>query len=307
MRLFVSDGMVTRTRLGKAGGGLLPDTAVVPTVFDSNVALLVTCPDRVDRLRPFAVTEPGSIDTRETQYDAVKLWNFYWDETEAFDTHYGQQAAAQGGDSHASPGTMTTDWWRSKVPELWKHTQNKGPGEYRPNPWAPVRWTDWQFKEYDESPVVGYLERPVHVRLTDDHGTSLREPTQAAAFQEAWKKLIGPDSGANHPARIFFDTTGNRESVIPLTQALGAEPNAPSTGDVKEGYDIGYRLGNTGISSGLVQLALSLMTGYGDGKSSVAVIRNDSGNAELIRVTPPDELDKKRNIANLSVNPKPFN
>jgi Protein of unknown function (DUF2875) len=202
---------------------------------------------------------------------------------------------------------MTTDWWRSKVPELWKHTQNKGPGEYRPNPWAPVRWTDWQFKEYDESPVVGYLERPVHVRLTDDHGTALREPMQAAAFQEAWKKLIGPDSGANHPARIFFDTTGNRESVIPLTQALGAEPNAPSTGDVKEGYDIGYRLGNTGISSGLVQLALSLMTGYGDGKSSVAVIHNDSGNAELIRVTPPDELDKKLNIANLSVNPKPFN
>lgn len=302
--IFAADGMVTRKLLGKPGSGVLPSTAVVPTVFDSNVALLVTCPDRVDRLRPFAVTEPESVDTRETQYDAVKLWNFFWDERDAFDKHY---AETTGAGSHITPGTMTTDWWRTQVPELWKHTENKGPGDFRPNPWAPVRWTKWQFQEYDDAPVVGYLERPVPVRLTDDHGAPLREQRQTTAFQEGWQKLIGSDSGAGHPARVFFDTTGNREFVIPLTQALGSEPNAPSTGDLKEGFDIGYRLGDTGVTSGLVQIALSLMTGYSDGKSSVAVIRDDGGNAELIRVTPPDDADKKRNAANQAITPKPFN
>jgi hypothetical protein len=175
---------------------------------------------------------------------------------------------------------------------------------YRPNLWAPVRWTDWQFKEYDQSPVVGYLERPVQVRLTDGHGEPLREPFQAAAIKAAWQDLIGAKGAATQPSRVFFDTTGNRESVIPLTQALGAEPDAPSTGDVKEGYDIGYRLGNTGITSGVVQIALSLMSGYKDGKASAAVIRDAGGNAELVMVTPPDDVDKSRNAA---ADQKPFN
>jgi hypothetical protein len=92
--------------------------------------------------------------------------------------------------------------------------------------------------------------------------------------------------------------------VIPLTQALGTEPDAPSTGDVKEGYDIGYRLGNTGITSGVVQIALSLMAGYKDGKASAAVIRDARGNAEMVLVTPPDDVDKSRNAA---ADQKPFN
>jgi hypothetical protein len=302
--VFARDGMVTRKLLGKPGSGLLPDTAVVPAVFDSNVALFVTCPDRVDRLRPFAVKEPGSIDTREVQYDAVKLWNFYWDDTQAFDRHYGAGAAAHGVNAPSTPGTMTAEWWRARVPELWKQTHNKGPGEYQPNPWTPVRWTEWQFKEYDEAPVVGYLERPVQVHLADNHGAPLREQAQAAALREGWQRLVGAGNSVARPARVFFDTTGNRESVIPLTQALGTESEAPSTGDVKEGYDVGYRLGNTGVTSGAVQLALSLIAGFQDGKASAAIMRDAKGNAELVLITPPDDLDRKRNLA---TDDKPFN
>ena len=97
-----------------------------------------------------------------------------------------------------------------------------------------------------------YLERPVQVHLADNHGAPLREQAQAAALREGWQRLVGTGSSVARPARVFFDTTGNRESVIPLTQALGTESEAPSTGDVKEGYDVGYRLGNTGVTSGAV-------------------------------------------------------
>ena len=303
--IFSTDGMIVRKLLDKPGSGLLPNIAVVPSVFDSDVALLVTRPERVDRLRPFAVNEPTSVDTRETQYDLVKLWNFYWDETEAYDKHYDAEEQARGIANPVVPHTMSSAWWRSRLPALWQQTQNKGPGHFQPDVWAPVRWTDWQFKEFDESPVLGYIERPVKVRLVDDHGAPLREAEQAAALRDGWSKLAGTHSTGTKASRIFFDTTGNKEWVIPLTQALGAEPGAPSTGNVEEGYDIGYRLGNTGVSSGPVQLGLSLMAGYKDGKASAIVNRNSPGYAELVLVTPPTEAEKKHNA--LSRGEDPFN
>lgn len=237
------------------------------------------------------------------QYDVVKLWNFYWDETTTFDDHYVAEEQARGVADPDKPHTMSVAWWRSRLPALWQHTENKGPGQFRPNVWTPVRWTDWQLKEFDDSPVLGYIHRPVKVRLTDDHGSPLMEQDQATALRNGWTSALSVQASAEHPARVFFDTTGAREWVIPLTQALGAEPAAPSPGNVKEGFDIGYRLGNTGTSSALVQLGLSLIAGYGDRKSSVVVNRFQPGYAELIAVTPPSDAEEKHNASIKGNNP----
>jgi len=301
--VFCTDGVVVRKQLDKPGSGSLSDVPSVPKVFDSNVALLVTRPERVDRMRPFVVKEPASVDTRETQYDVVKLWNFYWDQTNAYDDHYDVEEQARGVRDPIKPHTLSVAWWRSHMPALLQQTANKGPGQFRPDIWAPVRWTDWQLKEFDDSPVLGYIHRPVQVRLTNDHGSPLREQDQAAALKNGWTAMLSTQAPPDHPSRIFFDTTGEREWVIPLTQALGAEPSAPSPGDVKEGFDIGYRLGNTGTSSVLVQLGLSLTAGYGDGKSSVVVNRFPPGYAEFIAVTPPSDAEKKHNAAVNGNNP----
>ncbi len=299
--IFCTDGMVTRKLLEKPGSGLIPDGAAVPAVFNSNVALLVSRPHAIDRLRPSIVTKPEGVDTRETQYDLVKLWNFYWDETDAFDAHYQTELAARGQEG-VSPHTMSTTWWRSRVPDLLKHTENKGPGEFAPNPWTPVRWTDWQVRQFDESPVLGYIDRPVSVRLTDEHGHALREKDQASALRDGWSRVVSPGHAATVPRRIFFDTTGDREWVIPLTQALGAEEDAPSTSSVAEGVDVGYRIGNTGISSGAVQIALALIAGYQDGKVS-AIVDRSGGQAEIVRVTPPSEAQIKQNHKTRGDNP----
>ncbi|WP_321867740.1 type VI lipase adapter Tla3 domain-containing protein [Paraburkholderia tropica] len=299
--IFCTDGMVTRKLLEKPGSGLIPDGAAVPAVFNSNVALLVSRPHAIDRLRPSVVTKPESVDTRETQYDLVKLWNFYWDETDVFDTHYETDLSARG-KRRVSPHTMSAAWWRSRVPDLLKHTENRGPGEFVPNPWTPVRWTDWQVKQFDESPVLGYIDRPVSVRLADKNGHALREKEQASALRDGWSRLIAQGHEAVVPQRIFFDTTGDREWVIPLTQALGAEPDAPSTGNVAEGFDVGYRIGNTGISSGAVQIALALIAGYQDGKVSAIVDRSDV-QAEIVRVTPPSQAQVKQNYETRGDNP----
>ncbi|MFD1555868.1 DUF2875 family protein [Paraburkholderia silviterrae] len=301
--IFCTDGMVVRKLLGKPGAGQSANVPVVPKVFDSNVALLVTRPERVEQMHAFAVNEPDSVDTRETQYDLVKLWNFYWEETTSYDDQYVADEQARGVGDPVKPHTMSVAWWRSRLPSLWHQTENKGPGQFRPDVWTPVRWTTWQLKEFDDSPVLGYIHRPVRVRFTDDHGSALREQEQAAALQQGWKTVLSADGSTGHPARVFFDTTGARDWVIPLTQALGAQADAPSPGNVKEGFDIGYRLGNTGVSSALVQLGLSLMAGYGDGKSSVVVNRNPNGYAEFIAVTPPSDAEKKRYAAAKGDNP----
>ncbi|MEK6296223.1 MAG: DUF2875 family protein [Paraburkholderia tropica] len=299
--IFCTDGMVTRKLLEKPGSGLIPDGAAVPAVFDSNVALLVSRPHAIDRLRPSVVTKPEGVDTRETQYDLVKLWNFYWDEREAFDAHHEAELTARGQEG-VSPHTMSAAWWRSRVPELLKHTENKGPGEFAPNAWTPVRWTDWQVRQFDESPVLGYIDRPVRVRLTDEHDHALREKDQVTALRDGWSRVVAQGHEATAPRRIFFDTTGDREWVIPLTQALGAEADAPSTGSVAEGFDVGYRIGNTGVSSGVVQIALALIAGYQDGKSS-AVVDRTGGQAEIVGVTPPTDAQIKQNRRTRGENP----
>ncbi|WP_186124528.1 type VI lipase adapter Tla3 domain-containing protein [Burkholderia gladioli] len=300
--VLCSDGMVARKLLEKPGSGLLPDGAVVPTVFDSTVALLVARPGAVDRLRATIVTEPRSVDTREDQYDLVKLWNFYWDETDRFDEHFIEEQARHGGSSGVAPHTMSAAWWRSRVPELLAETANKGPSIFTPGVWTPVRWTDWQLQQFDASPILGYIERPVGVRLTDEHSAPLREKDQAAALHEAWSRLVAANAPETKPARVFFDTTGAREWVIPLTQALGADAAAPSTGDVKEGFDVGYRLGNTGVCSTAIQIGLALMAGYHDGKASAVVGRSGDW-AEIAAITPPGADERKQSSAARGDNP----
>lgn len=300
--VFCSDGMVARKLLEKPGSGLLPDGAVVPAVFDSTVALLVARPGAVDKLRAAIVTEPRHVDTREDQYDLVKLWNFYWDETDRFDAHFTEEQARHGGNGGIAPHTMSAAWWRSRVPELLTETENKGPGAFIPGVWAPVRWTDWQLGQFDASPILGYIERPVSVRLTDERGAPLREKDQAAALHEAWSRLVAVNALEAKPARVFFDTTGAREWVIPLTQALGADAAAPSTSDANEGFDVGYRLGNTGVSSTAVQIGLALMAGYHDDKASAVVGRLGDW-VEIAVVTPPGADERKQNQAARGDNP----
>ncbi len=58
--------------------------------------------------------------------------------------------------------------------------------------------------------------------------------------------------------------------------------------DVREGYDIGYRIGNAGVSSQMGQLGLSMIGSYFDGGASATVSRSPDGTASIMMVSPPD-------------------
>ncbi|MFP3709984.1 DUF2875 family protein [Paraburkholderia sp. SIMBA_009] len=284
--VYSFDGSLTRDLLGPPGSGKAPSFEhIIPAIPDSIGVLMVSRSDRVDRLiRPFAVDQTPAINKTNTEYDIIKLWNFYWSESDAFQKEVDR---ANGGFFNAV--VPRADWWQARLPELLATLGNQGPGQFTPTPYIPVRWTTWQLKQFDNAPLFGYLHRPIDVKLTDDHGRPLKTAQQAEALKAGWASAIAALPGGQEPKRVFYDTTGDRQWVIPLSQALAQTGNtAPSLDDVKQGYDIGARIGNTGVSSPMVQIGLGLIASYDDGGVSATVNRRPNGTASIVMVSPPD-------------------
>lgn len=298
--VYSEDGSWTRDSLGPPGGGkLLAANYTVPPIPDSIGALLVTRSDRVDRLiRPFAFDQTAAINKTNTEYDIVKLWNFYWalnddQGPDGFDAQFAKSEKEAGVTSPSFVGVPSSTWWQAHLPELWKTLDNRGPGQFTPTPYIPVRWTTWQLKQFDRAPLLGYLHRPVDVRLTDAHGKPLKTAQQAEALKAGWAAAVAALPGGEEPKRVFYDTTGDRNWVIPLNQALmQTGGHAPRLDDVREGYDIGARIGNTGVSSPLVQIGLGLIASYDDDSASATVNRRPNGTASIVMVSPPDASAK---------------
>ncbi|AKO04646.1 type VI lipase adapter Tla3 domain-containing protein [Xanthomonas oryzae pv. oryzicola] len=270
-----------------------PEAPHVPLLPDSMTALLVARSDRVDRLvRPYAVDVDDGINKDDTQYDIIKLWNFFWEKRDVFDEKFERELKAEGVKFPGGPGVPKADWWIAQLPELWKQISNKGPGEFKPSPYLPVRWARWQVQQFDESPLLGYLHRPVHVPLTDAQGKPLKRAGQVEALRKGWAQAVSALPEDAKPTRVFYDTSLDREWVIPLTQALHGNAEDIELDDKHDGYDIGRRLGNTGVSSALVQIALGIVSGYDDGRTSATVNLTPDGYAGIVMVSPPDEASK---------------
>ncbi|AEK62630.1 type VI lipase adapter Tla3 domain-containing protein [Collimonas fungivorans] len=297
--IFSTDGSMTRSLIETPGNVDTPEVGhVIPAMPDSVGAFLVSRSDRVDKLiRPFAVAQTANINKTNTEYDVVKLWNFFWKKNddrspESFEAHFRAEQKAAGVTSTSS-GTMSSSWWQAQLPELWQTIGNQGPGEFKPTPYIPVRWTDWQLKQFDSAPLLGYLHRPVDVKLTDDHGQPLKTALQAEALKAGWEQAVAVLPDNKEPKRLFYDTTGSKQWVIPLNQALAqVGTSAPHPDEVKEGYDIGARIGNTGTSSPMVQIGLGLIASYQQGGASATVNRRPNGMASIVMVSPPDEATK---------------
>ncbi|NQE48644.1 hypothetical protein RC52_07155 [Herbaspirillum rubrisubalbicans] len=298
--IFSRDGSMMRSLVATPGNVDTPEVGhVIPAMPDSVAAFLVTRSDRVDKLiRPYVVKQTAKINKNDTEYDIVKLWNFFWQKNDdrgpdSFNTLYDKQEKAAGVGT-PSPGVMlAADWWQAQLPELWKTISNQGPGNFKPTPYIPVRWTDWQLKQFDSAPLLGYLHRPVDVKLTDDKGQPLKTALQAAALKAGWEAAVATLPENAEPKRVFYDTTGNKQWVIPLNQALmQMGTSAPHPDEVKEGYDIGARIGDTGTSSPMVQIGLGLIASYHQGGASATVNRRPNGMATIIMVSPPDEATK---------------
>lgn len=292
------DGDVTRNIYRQRGTpGLQKNTQVVPTVFESMTGLLVTRSDRVDRyIRPYATSEAEDNQNKDT--DMGKLWAFYWDRDKAFMNWYETAEKAKGVENPYAPGTMSTAYWQAQLPALWKTISNRGPGNFEPSPWLPIRWAEHQVKEFDAAPVLGYLHRPIKASMTDENGKRLKPGLQAKALQAAWVQALETLPEGQKPVRVFYDSTNNPEAEIALNNALhdlNKDGHGLELGNVEEGFDIGRRLGNTGVSGALVEINLATIASYKEGGVSAVVYAGADGSLTVQMVRPPDEARKAKN------------
>lgn len=307
--LIVSeDGDVTRNGLRVPGTPGLQNGHVVPTVYESMTGLLVTRSDRVDRyIRPYATHEPEDNQNKNT--DLGKLWAFYWGRDRAFMDWYETAARANASEAPYAPTTMSTAYWQSQLPSLWNTVSDRGTGYFEPSPWLPIRWAQHQVKEFDAAPVLGYLHRPIKVSMQDEHGQRLKPALQAKALQAGWLQALETLPKGQKPVRVFYDTTDNRDAEIALTNALhglNTDGHGIELGNVDEGYDIGRRLGNTGVSGALVEINLATIASYLDGGASAVVYAGQDGSLTVQMIHPPDEARKARNRENRGVDPFKF-
>jgi hypothetical protein len=296
--LIVSkDGDVSQSVYRKRGTPGLQNVHAVPTVFESMTGLLVTRSDRVDRyIRPFATHD--SEDNQNKNTDMGKLWAYYWNRDAAFIDWYENAERARGVEEPNAPSTMSSTYWQSQLPTLWQTLSNRGPGHFEPSAWLPVRWAEHQVKEFDKAPVLGYLHRPIKVLMHDDNRKPLKPALQAKALQAGWQQALETLPKDEKPARVFYDSTDNTPGEIALTialHALNVDGAGLELGNVDEGYDIGRRLGNTGVSSALVEINLATIASYQEGGVSAVVYTGEDGSVTVQMVRPPDEARKAKN------------
>ncbi|MFL9950160.1 DUF2875 family protein [Paraburkholderia agricolaris] len=279
--VLVEDGELTRRYMRTPGNEASKDGNFVPKQPDSIVALLVSRKDRVDRdVRPYVIDVPYKINLNDTRYDVIKLWNYYWAQEKIFDkTH---------------PGFMTSDYWQKLVPGLENQVDNRGPGDFKPNPWVPIRWTDWQLKQYDDAPLLGYLHRPVEVSFTDEQGAPLKRLARVAKLKEGWTQAIGTLPEGQAPSRVFFDPGSSSDSWIALTQALHGNEQHLDLDDPEEGFNTAQRVGDTGTASPWVQIGLAVMRGYAKGGTTATVNLRNPDHASIVMVSPPDNAYRQK-------------
>lgn len=284
--LMVKDGDIARQLMGPVGGGTLREGAYVPDKPLSVVTLLVSRTDRVDRyIRPYAMIDKDpATSAQQVEYDYIKQYNFYSKESKAYGPSIGLRGRT----------TLPAAYWEQRVPRLIERLDDKGVAGFKRTNYLPLRWTDWQVRHFDKAPVMGYLHRPVTVRLRDEHGRLLSSEAQTAALSAGWQRALGTLPMDTPTTRFFHDTRRAKALATALAPILKAQPHPLDILNVDQAIDIGLRIGDTGVSSPFVQIALGTMASYKLGGASATIHQRDNGDVTFTMVSPPDEETKAK-------------
>lgn len=150
-------------------------------------------------------------------------------------------------------------------------------------------------------PTLGFIHRPVFVKMTDEHGKPLtrrdrRASTLLTGWQEALKTMPEAER-AKGPARIIAATGNQQEQLLALESMLHsyAEHGGPEidTGKLDQFINTDHRLGNTGANTLFMQMAIGVMGSYRAGGASAAINLRDPSEASIIFITPPSDEKRK--------------
>jgi hypothetical protein len=307
-----NDGMYIRNAYRPAGAPwLVKDGYYVPEMPDSAVLLLLARRERVEPLRPFAYDDIDDykvgVDVLNRDGIARRLYLAYNQLTRSLPKpsevyertpliHEWLAAAAKFSVRPDIRGTGPTSFLDREF-----NAKHRPPLDWKPTPWFPVPWSKTQLNDFDRMPTLGYIHRPVFVKMTDEHGKPLgrrdaRQQALLAGLHEALQTLPEAER-AKGPARVIAATNNQTEQLVALEGALHgyAADGGPEidSGKLKQFINIDRRLGNTGASTLFMQMAIGVMGSYRDGGPSMAVNLRDPHEASIIFISPPPDEKRK--------------
>lgn len=144
--------------------------------------------------------------------------------------------------------------------------------------------------QYDAMPTLAWIYRPQTVEYLDAHKALLPEAERARLLAEALSTAIAGPLEQGTPARIFYDAGGDdagHSRLALFSRSLSKVLPDFRLQDIRMGYDLTQRLGDTGVASALVGVALASLAGWEMGGSALVVnLRRDNG-ASVLAVRPP--------------------
>jgi hypothetical protein len=173
-------------------------------------------------------------------------------------------------------------------------------GDWKPTPWFPVPWNREQLEAFDRLPTLGYLHRPVFVKMQDSEGAALsKDSARVKALGSGWKEIMSTQSNeeqSQQPARIIISTGNDKKQLVNFHGMLrdvaetGGREFDPT--NPVEFIDTDRRLGDTGATTFFMQIAIGLLGSYREGGLSAAFNLREKDEASMILISPPSE--KKR-------------
>lgn len=309
------DGMDVRDMFRPPGTPRLVKTGYyVPEMPDSSALLVLARRERVDPIRPFAYDDIDDlslgVDVLNRDGVARRLYLAYLDLEKSVpqlhDPRYADYRAPTVAEwlDFAAKFAVRPDI-RGTGPTSFLDREFKAkhlpPLDWKPTPWFPVPWSKTQLADFDKLPTLGFVHRPVFVKMTDEHGKPLarldaREKALYEGLQEALRTLPEAER-AKGPARVIAATNNQTEQLIALERVLHeyAAHGGPEidSGKLDQFINIDRRLGNTGAATLFMEMAIGVMGSYRAGGPSLAINLRDPHEASLIFISPPSDEKRK--------------
>ncbi len=297
------------------------DGYIVPEMPDASALLVLARRERVNALRPFSfvdIDEPKTdIETLNRHGVGRQVYLSYLELQGKVPLPPGSPYAFKGGGrqptgtewlaetaklavrpdirsaARISLGTLTNKLGLQQRPQI--------PTGWKPTPWFPVPWSKDQIDQFDGLPTLGYIHRPVFVKMTDAASKPLQHETdRQLALQAGWKEALQTlperDRSAG-PARVLVATGNNTRQLVNFHALLRniSENGGPEIDPSKptKFIDVDRRLGNTGAATFFVQMAIGVMGSYREGGVSAAFNLRDVDEASIIFISPPPDEKRK--------------
>jgi hypothetical protein len=294
--IFVGEGETVRIGrlplslpLPKGGNGHR-----VPSAPDSYSAFLVARSDHVSqKVRELATRDEKKRSSSTIEEDVGKQWHFYWRKNDGrgedgYEAYWKANVKPKEWRGSIGAGQMTTAWWQAQLPEFWKSLGPARNGFVRSG-YFPLPWTSWQLKAFDAAPLIGYIHKPVTVDLSSDDGRPLNRIETTKRLRVGLERAFAAaEITPTMAERVFYDSSEDKLWVIPLSKAVDeATQSNLDAMSLTQGFDIGVRIGNTGINAPYMQMGLGLIASYLDGGTSVSIARRPGEKVDIVVLSPP--------------------